>query len=70
MNDVQRETVSTGAAPTSRKPYHVRLPGFLVEKEVGLGDVIKSVTYRAGINSCKGCDNRAAVLNSWIVFSR
>lgn len=50
------------------KPHVVRLPGFLVENEIGLGDFIKKVTASVGINTCGGCDQRAAVLNKWVAF--
>lgn len=53
----------------NRQPYRVRLPGFLVEEEIGLGDVIKGVTSTFGIQPCDGCKRRAAVLNRWLVFS-
>jgi hypothetical protein len=49
-------------------PYRVRLPGFISEKEIGLGDVIKRATYAVGIKPCGGCESRAAALNRWIVF--
>ena len=52
------------------QPYRVRLPGFLVEEEIGLGDVIKHVTYALGIRPCGGCEKRAAALNRWMTFSR
>ena len=51
-------------------PQHrVRLPGFLVEEEVGLGDAIKRITYRLGVEPCAGCEQRAAKLNRWLRFS-
>jgi len=50
--------------------HRVRLPGFLVEDEVGLGDLIKRVTYVIGIKPCSGCEKRAAALNRWMTFSR
>ena len=53
-----------------RQPHRVRLPGFLIEEEIGLGDVIKRVTYTMGIKPCGGCEQRAAALNRWMVFSR
>jgi hypothetical protein len=53
-----------------REPHRVRLPGFLIEEERGLGDVVKHVTYRMGIEACGGCERRAAALNRWMVFSR
>ncbi len=48
----------------------VRLPGFLIEDEAGLGDVIKRVTYAMGVKPCAGCEKRAATLNRWMTFSR
>ena len=50
--------------------HHVRLPGFLIEEEIGLGDLIKKTTYAMGINPCGGCEKRATVLNRWMTFSR
>ncbi len=52
-----------------RRPYSVRLPGFITDDEIGLGDVIKRVTSAAGIRPCSGCNRRAAVLNRWFTFS-
>lgn len=52
-----------------RKPYRVRLPGFISDEEVGLGDVIKRATYAIGVKPCGGCQRRAAVLNRLMVFS-
>lgn len=55
----------------SDSPTHrVRLPGFLVEEEIGLGDVMKRATYAMGIKPCGGCQQRAAAMNRWMVFSR
>jgi hypothetical protein len=48
--------------------YVVRLPGFLVETEIGLGDVIKKVTYAMRVPPCGGCERRAAALNRRIHF--
>jgi hypothetical protein len=53
-----------------QQPYRVRLPGFLIEEEVGLGDAIKRMTYAIGIKPCGGCERRAAILNRWVRFSR
>lgn len=52
-----------------KKPHSLRLPGFIVSEEIGLGDVIKRVTYAIGIQPCGGCDKRAATLNRLMVFS-
>jgi hypothetical protein len=55
----------------SERPTHqVRLPGFLVEEEIGLGDLIKKATYAMGIAPCGGCEKRASALNRWMTFSR
>lgn len=48
--------------------HRVRLPGFVLDEEIGLGDVIKRATYAIGIKPCSGCDKRAAVLNRWMTF--
>jgi hypothetical protein len=65
-NQEPKEQARPPQAPTHR----IRLPGWLVQEDVGLGDVVKSVTYRAGIKPCVGCKERAAALNRWVVFSR
>lgn len=54
----------------SRGPREVRLPGFITDEEIGLGDAIKRVTYAFGIPPCGGCERRAATLNRWFVFTR
>jgi hypothetical protein len=59
----------TTSKTVDRKPYRARLPGFVSEKEVGLGDVIKRATSWAGIRACAGCERRAAALNRWFVFT-
>lgn len=53
-----------------RSAHRVRLPGFLIEEEIGLGDMIKKTTYAMGIKPCSGCEKRAAALNRWMRFSR
>jgi hypothetical protein len=54
-----------------RKPqrYRVRLPGFVSDKDIGLGDTIKRATSTVGIRPCGGCERRASALNRWMVFS-
>jgi hypothetical protein len=54
---------------SSAQPFRVRLPGFLIHEEVGLGDAVKRITYAAGIKPCEGCQRRAAVLNRWLTFN-
>ena len=57
------------AGAKKRQPRNVRLPGFISDQQVGLGDAIKHATRRAGIQPCGGCEKRAATLNRWVVFS-
>jgi hypothetical protein len=52
-----------------RQPHRVRLPGFLIDGEIGLGDALKRVTYAVGIRTCGACEKRAASLNRWLRFS-
>ena len=51
-----------GAGSAVSEPYRVRPPGFILEQEIGLGDVVKRVTSSIGIRPC-GCEGCAAVLN-------
>ncbi len=70
---VERKTEDAEKHPQPAHPqpaHRVRLPGFLVEGEVGLGDVIKRATYVMGIKACAGCERRAAALNRWMRFTR
>jgi hypothetical protein len=55
---------------SERRPRRVRLPGFVSDEDIGLGDAIKQVTSTFGMRPCGGCDQRAATLNRWLVFSR
>jgi hypothetical protein len=52
-----------------KEPFRVRLPRFVTDDEIGLGDVIKRATASVGIKPCGGCQRRAARLNRWLVFS-
>jgi len=52
-----------------RQRYQVRLPGFITDEEIGLGDIVKRVTSAFGIRPCGGCERRAAILNRWSLFS-
>jgi len=58
-NDAEQDT----------QPLRVRLPGFVSDEDIGLGDALKRVSYMVGIKPCGGCDKRAAALNRWILFS-
>jgi hypothetical protein len=66
--------VKTKPAPRrteeARPPRTIRLPGFLLEHEVGLGDAIKRATAAFGIKPCGPCEKRAAALNRLARFTR
>ena len=50
-------------------PHRMRMPGFLVDEEIGLGDVVKKVTTYLGVPQCGGCAHRTAALNRWLVVT-
>jgi len=66
----EQEGKDAAAGGPERQPLRVRLPGFLIEEETGLGDAIKRITYALGIKPCRSCERRAAALNRWVRFSR
>jgi len=66
----KKKPAANRATDAGSKPHRVRLPGFITEEEIGLGDAIKRVTYAVGIKPCGGCEKRAAALNRWMVLSR
>jgi hypothetical protein len=63
----EKTSANTGA---NDQPHRVRLPGFLVQQEIGLGDVIKRAAYALGIDPCSGCESRTAALNRWLVLNK
>ena len=65
--EARNDSTEQGQHPRPR--YQVRLPGFIPDEEIGLGDVIKRATYAVGIKPCGGCERRAAALNRWVSFS-
>jgi hypothetical protein len=58
------------AEAAKAQPYRVRLPGFVHDREIGLGDAVKRMTYAMGVRPCGGCEARAAALNRWMTFTR
>jgi hypothetical protein len=56
----------TDASPSQ---YRVRLPGFVNDEEIGLGDVVSRVTSTFRIRPCGSCRRRAATLNRWMTFN-
>jgi hypothetical protein len=67
---VKRQKPIKSAEDEQRIPYGVRLPGFMVDDEIGLGDLIKRATSAMGIKTCGGCEKRAYALNQYVVFRR
>ncbi|MFF2041031.1 hypothetical protein ACFVVX_11425 [Kitasatospora sp. NPDC058170] len=52
-----------------RPPVRVRLPGFVSDEDIGLGDAVRRATSTVGIRPCGGCLRRAEALNRRMVFS-
>jgi len=50
-------------------PRRVRLPGFVADEPVGLGDAVKRATSLVGIRPCGPCVERAARLNRRVVLT-
>jgi hypothetical protein len=46
----------------------LRIPGFLNDDDIGLGDAVKELTTAIGIRPCGECERRAAKLNRWLVL--
>ena len=67
MNDDQEQS-ATFEQP-EHQTHRVRLPGFITDDDIGLGDVIKRATSAVGIRPCDDCARRAAMLNRWMVFT-
>jgi hypothetical protein len=65
----EHEAQNTPVEKSRDQPFRIHLPGFIADEDVGLGDVMKRVTYTVGIKPCGGCQRRAAALNRWLVFS-
>ena len=67
----EQEESGSRVVKSNNQPFRMRLPGFILDEEIGLGEAIKRVTYAAGIRpgSGCGCERRAAVLNRWMAFS-
>jgi hypothetical protein len=65
----KRSESEAGLDRSDNPPYRVRLPGFVRDEEIGLGDVIKRVTSHLGMQPCGGCGRRAEALNRWLVLA-
>lgn len=64
-NKAQKEPVTQD----ENQSHRVRLPGFINDEEIGLGDAVKRAAYAVGMKPCSGCERRAAALNRWAVFT-
>lgn len=60
--DLQNAGQEQGQERAERGPFRVRVP-FLPDN-VGLGDVVASLTKAAGVKPCGGCQKRRAALNN------
>jgi hypothetical protein len=69
MDDHEEDTRVQDTSKAETRPHRVRLPGFITDEDIGLGDVIKRTTSAVGIKPCGGCERRAAALNRWFGFS-
>lgn len=65
-NDAMRVTAS---GTKERQPYRVRLPSFVSDEDIGLGNAITRAISLFGIQPCDSCKRRAAALNRWLVIS-
>lgn len=70
MSEARKKSADVIERESAREAHRVRLPGFLIDEEIGLGDAIKRMTYALGIKPCGGCEKRAQTLNRWVRFSR
>ena len=53
----------------THESFQVRLPGFVNDEDIGLGTVIKRMTYALGIKPCGDCEGRAEVLDRHVTFA-
>ena len=53
------------AEEPERRPHNMRLPMFVADEPVGLGDVLKHATSTIGIRPCGGCAKRGGARTVW-----
>jgi hypothetical protein len=66
---IKDEGKSVSDNKSKQATHRVRLPDFITDEEIGLGDAIKRATSYFGIKPCGGCERRAAALNRWLAFT-
>ncbi len=54
--------------PAEHRPLRMRLPGFVGEDAVGLGDAVSRIAQAVGVKPCGGCAQRADWLNRHMIF--
>jgi hypothetical protein len=59
---------SAPPAAGEQQPHRMRLPGFVADEEIGLGDAVKRAASYFGATPCGGCEQRRAALNRWMTF--
>lgn len=67
-----KKTEGNAPSDNGKHPPHrlrLRLPGFISDEEIGLGDVVKRSSSYLGIRPCGGCGRRADALNRWLIFT-
>jgi hypothetical protein len=69
QSESERKENSSQDIP-DREPHRVRLPRFVSDDDIGLGDAISRMSHAVGFRRCGGCARRASALNRWIVFTR
>jgi hypothetical protein len=47
----------------------LRIPGFIIDEDIGLGGITKRALYVLGVKPCAGCDGRASKLDKILTFS-
>jgi hypothetical protein len=62
------QTIANANNCAERRARPLRLPGFVSDEQIGLGDLIKRTTSYLGVAACGECARRAEVLNSWLVL--
>jgi hypothetical protein len=64
----KRTDDSARSRANDQEPHRVRLPGFVSEEHIGLGDAITRAASYFGARSCGGCEGRRVALNRWMTF--
>ena len=64
-----RQPAESVTGATGLQPYRMRLPGFVRDEDIGLGDLVKRTTVSLAIKPCGGCERRAAMMNRWLTFT-